>query len=261
MNNTHLWRAFGRNFITSILLFGAFLGLLWLVEILFPSMQGQLLHFDNTAWVVGIPASIIGVAYILTVRDPQNFTGFFAGIVMSALLGVQFTLLRQYDSTFLYFFVFIPFQMMSIYKWSRKKEDGGASFEPKFLDIPRFWLSVGLCIAITLGDYFIQTFVFNGNGDLTENVAAKLCSGLMISSSFLANYWLIYRKTDSWVYWFIYSVSGIVFFSLPGATHNPFSIVLFIFFLVINSMAGIAWIRDTKPEDFGWATCIFARKK
>ena len=251
MTNAHLWRALGRNLLISILLFGAFLGLLWLAELLIPSLQGQLLHFDNTAWIVGIPASVIGVAYILTVRDPQNFTGFFAGIVMSALLGVQFTLQGNYDSTFLYFFVFIPFQMMSIYKWSRKKDDGGASFEPKFLDTPRFWLSIFIGLAVTAGDYMIQTYVFKSTGGLTDNIAIKLCSGLMISSSFLANYWLIYRKTDSWIYWFIYSVAGIVFFSLPGI-RNPFSIILFIFFLVINSMAGIAWIKNTKPENRGW---------
>ena len=251
MKNANLWRALGRNFCISIVLFGAFLGLLWLVELLFPAMKGQLLHFDNTAWIVGIPASIVGVAYILTVRDPQNFTGFFAGIVMSALLGVQFTLQGNYDSTFRYFFVFIPFQMMSIYKWSRKKDDGGASFEPKFLDTPRFWLSICIGLAVTAGDYMIQTYVFKNGGALTDNIAIKLCSGLMISSSFLANYWLIYRKTDSWIYWFIYSVAGIVFFSLPGI-RNPFSIVLFVFFLVINSMAGIAWIKSTKPENRGW---------
>lgn len=260
MKNAQLWRALGRNFVISIVLFAAFLGLLWLAEILIPAMQGQLLHFDNIAWIVGIPASIIGVAYILTVRDPQNFTGFYAGIVMSTLLGVQFTLLKQFDSTFLYFFVFIPFQMMSIYKWSRKKDDGGASFEPKFLDIPRFWLSIFIGLAVTAGDYFIQTYVFQHNG-LGDHIAAKLCCGLMISSSFLANYWLIYRKTDSWLYWFIYSVSGIVFFSLPGDTHNPFSIVLFIFFLVINSMAGIAWVKSTKEENLYWAAPLLGKKK
>lgn len=32
MNNTQLWRTLGRNFIISFILFGALLGLLWLVE-------------------------------------------------------------------------------------------------------------------------------------------------------------------------------------------------------------------------------------
>lgn len=254
MNNTHLWRAYGRNLGLSVVLFGALLGLLWLAELIFPSLT--LLKWHDTAWVVGIPASVIGVSYILTVRDPQNYTGFFAGIVMSALLGVQFTLQGNYDSTFLYFFVFIPFQMMSIYKWSRNKEDGGASFEPKFLDIPRFWLSIFIGISITVGDYLMMTYLFQHEG-FWDNAAIKFCNGLMISSSFLANYWLIYRKTDSWLYWFIYSVAGIALFIILG---NIFSIVLFTFFLVINSMAGVAWIKATKPENLYWAAPILGKK-
>lgn len=246
MKNTPLWRALGRNTLLSILLFGGLLGLLWLAELVFPSLT--LLKWHETAWCVGIPASVIGVAYILTIRDPHNFTGFFAGIVMSLLLGVQFLLQGQLDSTFLYFFVFVPFQMMSIYKWSRKKDDGGASFEPKFLDTPRFWLSVGLFVIITLGDYVLATYAFSKDG-LTDNIAVKLFNGVLISSSFLANYWLIYRKTDAWIYWILYSVAGIGLFIMLG---NVFSIVLFLFFLVINGSAGIAWIKMTKRENYGW---------
>lgn len=246
MKNTHLWRALGRNTIISIILFGALLGLLWLAEMVFPSVT--LLKWHDPAWVVGIPASVIGVAYILTVRDPQNYTGFFAGIVMSILLGIQFIFQGGYDSAFLFFFVFIPFQLMSIYKWSRNKEDGGASFEPKFLDTPRLVLSIAMLVFITLGDYLLATFAFYHDA-LLENIAIKQLSGLLISSSFLANYWLIYRKTDSWIYWLIYSVAGIGLFIILG---NIFSIVLFTFFLVINSMAGIAWLKATKPENMGW---------
>ena len=246
MKNAHLWSALGRNAIISIALFGALLGLLWLAEMLFPSVS--LLKWHDLAWIVGIPASVIGVAYILTIRDPQNYTGFYAGIVMSALLGIQFSIQGNYDGTFLYFFVFIPFQMMSIYKWSRKKDEGGAGFEPKFLDTPRFWLSVFIALAITAGDYILQTFAFQHNG-LMDNIAVKLFSGLLVSSSFLANYWLIYRKNDAWLYWALYSLSGIVLFILLG---NIFSIVLFAFFLVINSMAGVAWISNTKRENMGW---------
>ena len=112
-------------------------------------------------------------------------------------------------------------------------------------------------MAITAGDYFIQTFVMAGDG-LQDQVALKLCNGLMVASSFLANYWLIYRKNDSWLYWFIYSVAGIVLFILLG---NIFSIVLFSFFLVINSMAGIAWIKNTKPKYYFWAAPFLSGNK
>ena len=254
MKNANLWKALGRNFIISIGLFGALLGLLWIAEMIFPS--ASLLKWNDPAWVVGIPASIIGVAYILTIRDPQNYTGFFAGIVMSILLGIQFILQGGYDSAFLFFLVFIPFQMMSIYKWSRNKEDGGASFEPKFLDTPRLILSIAMLIFITAGDWIMASVAIYHEGIL-ENAGIKLLNGLLISSSFLANYWLIYRKTDSWIYWFIYSVAGIGLFIILG---NVFSIVLFTFFLVINSMAGIAWIKATKPEHRYWAAPFFKNK-
>ena len=253
MNNTTLWRALGRNTIISIILFGALLGLLWLVEWSVATFQlstfnFQLLKWHDPAWVVGIPASVIGVAYILTVRDPQNYTGFYAGIVMSILLGIQFILQGGYDSAFLFFCVFIPFQMLSIYKWSRKREDGGASFEPKFLETPRMLMSIAMLVIITAGDYILSTFALMHDG-LTDNMSVKILNGLLISSSFLANYWLIYRKTDSWIYWLIYSVAGIGLFIILG---NIFSIVLFTFFLVINSMAGYAWIKGTTAENLGW---------
>ncbi len=245
MKNSNLWLATGRNLLISIGIYGALMLLLWGAQVLF---DYELLHFSDSAWCVGIPASVIGVAYILSIKDPQNFTGFFAGIVMSALLGVQFLLQNQIDSTFLYFFIFIPFQMMSIYKWSRNKSDGGASFETKFLDTPRFWLTIALFVFITLGDYLLMSLAIQKDG-LTENIAIKLLSGLMISSSFLANYWLIYRKNDAWIYWIIYSVAGIGLFIL---LHNVFSIVLFIFFLFINGSAGVAWIKMTTKENYGW---------
>ena len=246
MNNTVLWRALGRNVIISIELFATLLGILWIMELSFPSLT--LLKWHDPAWIVGIPASIIGVAYILTIRDPHNYTGFYAGIIMSILLGIQFILQGGYDSAFLFFMVFIPFQMMSIYKWSRNKEEGGASFEPKFLDTPRLVMSIAMLVIITAGDYVLSTFALMHDG-LTDNMPVKILNGLLISSSFLANYWLIYRKTDSWIYWFIYSVAGIGLFIILG---NVFSIVLFTFFLVINSMAGIAWIKGTSKENLNW---------
>lgn len=250
MKNKQLWLALGRNTIISIVLFAALLALLWVAELIFPSVT--LLRWHDAAWVVGIPASIIGVAYILTVRDPKNYTGFFAGIVMSILLGIQFILQGGYDSAFLFFCIFIPFQMMSIYKWSRAKDDGGASFEPKFLDTPRMIMSLFIILFVTLGDYLLATFAISKDG-LLDNMVIKIFNGLLISSSFLANYWLIYRKTDSWLYWILYSVAGIGLFII---IKNPFSIVLFTFFLVINGLAALAWIKATKPENYGWLSFL-----
>ena len=236
--------ALGRNTVISFILFGALLGVLWFMEWLGTNYDlpfANLLRWSDPAWVVGIPASIIGVAYILTVRDPQNYTGFYAGIAMSLLLGVQFILQGGYDSAFLFFCVFIPFQVQSIVKWSRPKQDD-EPFQPEFLSAKAVALSLLVMALITAVDYVLCTYTLLHDG-LLENIVIKLFSGLLISSSVLANFWLIYRKTDAWFYWIAYSIAGIGLFILIG---NIFSIVLFAFFLVINAMAGWNWIKLSK---------------
>ena len=249
-NSSTLWRATGINTLVSILLFGALLLCLYAAEHFFPELT--LLKWSDKAWCVGIPASIIGVAYILSIKNPANYTGFYAGILMSALLGIQFYLQGNVDLTFLYFAIFIPFQIKSILNWSKPADNGNDEpFSPEFLSMKGMLLSLLVFAAITVADYFLATKVINPlPADPSANdYLLALFGALMISSSVLANFWLIYRKTDSWVYWLIYSVSGIAFYVILG---NAFSIVLFSFFLVINSMAGIAWLRMTDEEHKGW---------
>lgn len=245
-----LWKATGINLCLSVVIFGALLGLLWVMELLIPSLHGQFLHFDNAAWVVGIPASIIGVSYILSIKDPENYTGFYAGIVMSVLLGIQFFLQEQYDSTFLYFCVFIPFQIKSIINWRKPQpaENENKSFEPEFLSMKELTITALIFIVIVIADYFLATYVFQKNS-LNDAVGIKLFNGMLIASSVLANYWLIYRKNDAWRYWVIYSLAGIALFVI---INNIFSIVLFTFFLAINAMAGVAWFRITPEDNYGW---------
>ena len=253
-----LWKATFTNFGISIVVFGVLLGLLWLAETLFPSLSGRLLQFNNTAWVIGIPGSVIGVTYILSIKNPQNYTGFYAGIVMSILLGVQFLLHGQYDSTVLFLFMFISFQIFSIVNWKKASasEAKSESFSPEFLSMKQMLLSVLVFVVLTLADYMLATFVFL-HDSLGDMVLIKLFNGLLISTSVLANFWLIYRKNDAWLYWIFYSVAGIVLFVL---LHNIFSIVLFVFFLVINSMAGISWIRSTTKENLGWIGTLRGKK-
>ncbi len=255
----NLWKATFMNIGISILLYACLLGILWLGETYVDSLKGMLLHFDSPAWVVGIPASIIGVAYILTIRNPINYTGFYAGIVMSALLGIQFLLqgmgdspVRYYDSVVLYFCVFIPFQLKSILSWKKPQENHSENdrFEPSFLSLKGMLLSLLAFILIIGIDYLVGTYLLPKTPEaLNERFWVKFISGMMIASSVLANFWLIYRKNDSWIYWIIYSVSGILLFTI---LNNIFSIVLFMFFLFINAMAGISWIKSTPKNNYGW---------
>ena len=247
---TKLWRETGANSLIAIVLFGALLGVLYVAELLIPELAGKLLFFNQPAFCVGIPASIIGVAYILSIKNPANYTGFYLGVGSSALLGVQFYLNGLFDLTFLYFVVFIPFQIMAIMSWKKgSKTQKEEVFAPEFLNMSTMLISLFAFLAIIVVDYLFATFVMYGDG-LCENVVAKIISGSMIAASVLANYWLIYKKNDSWLYWLVYSVAGMLLAVV--VTSNIFSLVLFTFFLVINGVATMAWIKATPKEKYGW---------
>ena len=195
-------------------------------------------------------ANVIGVAYILSIKNPANYTGFYLGVGSSALLGVQFYLNGLFDLTFLYFVVFIPFQIMAIMSWKKgSKTQKEEVFAPEFLNMSTMLITLFAFLAIIVVDYLFATFVMYGDG-LCENVVAKIISGSMIAASVLANYWLIYKKNDSWLYWLVYSVAGMLLAVV--VTSNIFGLVLFTFFLVINGVATMAWIKATPKEKYGW---------
>jgi nicotinamide riboside transporter PnuC len=79
----------------------------------------------------------------------------------------------------------------------------------------------------------------------SDQLLLKLMSGLMIGSSVLANFWLIYKKLDAWIWWVVYSVAGMILYALIG---NAFSFLLFTIFLLVNGGAGLAWIKASKEQ-------------
>lgn len=226
----------------SVGLFAVLLGVLYAVEALFPALKGTLLQWGNAAFCVGIPASIVGVGYVLTVKNPQNYTGFYGGIVMSVLLATQFFLQGNYDLVCLQIGVFAPFMTKSILAWKRTENQPHTESKPFIPQYLHGWAAAGtylVAAGIIAADYALCTCLIQHNG-WDDNVLLKLCSGLMIASSTLANYWLIYRKIDAWIWWVLYGVSGIVFYIIVG---NIFSLVLFTVFLFVNASALIAWIK------------------
>ena len=237
-----LFRAFLRQVLLSVGLFALLFVVLYGVEWLFPSLHGQLLRWGDAAFVVGIPASVVGVAYVLTIRDPRNYIGFYGNIVMSVLLAVQSWLQGSLDLTLLYLAVFIPFGITTLLTWrcnTLYPEKQGETFAPSWLSWSLRWLSVVAALVIIALDYLVATrwIWHDGYGD---NILLKLMSGVMIASSVLANFLLIRQHIDAWIWWVVYSLAGIVLFVLVG---NIFSLVLFTVFLVVNGSAGVSWIK------------------
>jgi nicotinamide riboside transporter PnuC len=196
---------------------------------------------------VGIPASVIGVAYVLTIRNPHNYMGFAGGMLMALLLAVQFFLLGSYDLVILQLAVFFPFLLISFVRWRRQALSLSVAqqpFYPEWLPLRQRLISIVLLLVIIVADYVLATLLIQHNA-WSENIVLKLIGGLMIASSTLANFILIYQKIDAWVWWIVYALSGMIFYALIG---NAFSFVLFTVFLLVNGGAGLAWIKASKGQ-------------
>ena len=243
-----LYGELGRMLLLSVGIYAALFVVLLTVERLCEPLRGMLLQWDSAAFIVGIPASVVGTAYVLTIRNPQNYTGFIGGIAMAVLLGTQFALQGNYDLTFLQIGIFIPFMLLSLITWRKKlnttpsTETAAKPFRPAYLHGWRQGLTLTLALLIIVADYAFTTRVLNQDA-WADQWLLKLAGAVMIASSVMANFWLIYQKMDAWIWWILYSLAGILFYVLLG---NIYCIVLFLFYLVINASAFVAWQRLRK---------------
>ena len=161
-----LWKEFARNTLISLGIFSALFLILYIVEWAVLSFSGMLLQWHDPAFVVGIPASVIGMAYVLTIRNPKNYTGFVGGMVMAVLLARQFFLLGSYDLVILQLAVFFPFLLISFVRWRRQTLSLCAAeqpFYPKWLPLGQRLISLLLLVAIIVADYALATLVIQHN--------------------------------------------------------------------------------------------------
>ncbi|MDR1652404.1 MAG: nicotinamide mononucleotide transporter [Prevotellaceae bacterium] len=227
-----------KNLLVAVLLTSALFGVILLLKIS--------LTIDNTL-LFSVIATISGVCYILTISNPKNYVGFYFGIISSAALGVQFATLGSWDMCALYFAVFIPFQYSAICHWKKKNvEDLDIQTSiPKFLSLNKRLFFLLIFILIIIIDYIFASFYLNSykNEPFFSSFLIKMVFAIMISSSILANYLMIGKWLDSWIFWLIYSA-----FAMISAIiiENSFNLLLFTFFLIINAISFSKWLKARK---------------
>jgi len=242
-----LWKEFGKQILISMGIYAALFLILYIIEWAVPALCGTLLQWHDWAFIVGIPASVAGTAYVLTIQNPKNYTGFVGAITMAVLLAWQFALWGNWDLVVLHIALFIPFQTTSLLRWRKQalsnKEQGTRSQDilPSWLNMKGVVFNVVFTMVIVLLDILFVTWL-DGNR-LGDEILSKVMGGLMIAASILANFWMIHKKIDTWICWIIYSLAGLVIYVL---THNIFTFVLFLITLVLNVKAAIEWIKISK---------------
>ena len=223
-----LVREWMKNTLIAVIVYGIFLAtMVFTVDITF-----------DLAFYLGIFSSIFGTSYILTIRNPKNYLGFIFGVSSSFLLGIKLWLLGTYDQSVLYFIVFIPFQLRSYFNWrtSTLSKGDDAPLVLKFLPLKKMLSFVAIGALIMMVDYYVLSTWLMPNA----STFMQLLCGFIVATAVLANFLLINRWVDCWIYWVVFSTASIVYAVMM---HLPFTIMLFIFFLVINGITCVDWIK------------------
>lgn len=234
-----LYKEFGKNFCYSLAIFALFTLVLSVAEYW---LGLTLMAWKDASFCVGFAGSVIGVSYVLTVKNPNNYIGFYGGIMMSLLLGTQFIMIRQWDLAVLYFCVFIPFLVRSLILW-RKGDGSGGALSPQWLDRKQLIISLLVAALMIGGDYVLNTLCIYHDG-WGEHVVLKLLGAGLICTSVEANFWLIYKKTDAWIWWTLFGVVGVAFYALLPDP-NYYLVILNIVFIIVNGSALRAWVAIT----------------
>ncbi len=188
-------------------------------------------------------AGIIGSAYVLTVKNPNNYFGFVLGVSMSILLAIQFFVEGFKDQTILYCAVFIPCQLLTLVKWISASK--GNSHDSKYA-IPSFMGVKGLFIGLFI---FIDIIVLDLLVLQDEITLATIMSACVVAASTEANFLMIRKHTDAWFYWIAFSIFGIV---QMICIENYVTLTLYILYIIINGTACVAWCKQTPKERYGW---------
>ena len=239
-----LWQEFARNTLISLGIYATLFLVLYIIEMLVPEWRGTLLRWSDADFLVGIPASLAGTIYILTIQNPKNYTGFVGAIAMAVFLTWQFALLGNWDLVVLHFALFIPFQCTSLVRWRRNALSLSLDtqpFLPSWLSRKGFLLNIVFTLLVVAIDYCILSWLHAGA--FYEDITVKLLGGLMIASSVLGNFWMIYKKIDTWIWWIVYGVAGIVFYII---TNNSFTLLMFLITVIIDIRAMISWIKSSQ---------------
>jgi nicotinamide riboside transporter PnuC len=245
-----LWQELFHNTLISLGIYAALFFILYIIEWFVPSLRGTLLQWHDLAFIIGIPASVAGTAYVLTIQNPKNYTGFVGAIIMAALLAWQFALWGNWDLVVLHIALFIPFQTTSLLRWRKQaieNQEKGAKNQdifPSWLSAKGVVFNIVFTIVIVLLDELFVSWM--AGDDFADNLLSKVMGGLMIAASILANFWMIHKKIDTWIWWIVYTLAGMVIYVL---TNNIFTFVLFLITLVLNIKAAVEWIKLTRGNE------------
>lgn len=238
----NIWKLLKEAIINLLIATGIFVGVVLLLHCL-GLVFDEAGNLQNRYLPLEMVAGIVGSAYVLTVKNSNNYLGFVLGICMSILLAIQFFVEGFKDQTLLYCAIFIPCQILTLVKWisaSKGTNKDSKYAVPSFMGVKGLFIGLFIFIDIIILDLLILQDQIN---------LATIMSACVVAASTEANFLMIRKHTDAWFYWVAFSIFGII---QMIAIQNYVTLTLYVLYIFINGAACIAWCKQTPKDRYGW---------
>lgn len=217
------------------------------------------LKFNNVDPIYFV-GSVCAAAYILSIINPLNYKAFLLGALSSLILAYSLYT-ENITLAFTYVVIFIPIQLYSFFVWKKAfkesiKNDHTHNNNENQAFLPRF-LSWKELLIFKICFLLVLTFSFYYNYGVEDDIVLALLNALFFTTSVGANILLIYKITDAWIMWILFSLSG---FGISFYIGNIdfYLMAIFIIYFIVNISVFIKWLVITPKQNYGWAK--FLRK-
>lgn len=200
-------------------------------------------NISHRASFLEIASATCGIAFVLIIRNPNNYLGFPIGILSSLLLGIHFLQLQLLPTGILYL-LFIPLQFYTMITWKKGENSNKALLQPSFLSAKAFLYYNLLLLPLSLVLFFCSK---------NELLIIRIIESVFVALNILPNILIIRKKTDAWFYWVLSNFLGGILFTY---TASYFTALLHLVFIILNLLALIRWSSETPKGNGGWTTRV-----
>ena len=141
-------------------------------------------HIPHRASFLEIASATCGIAFVLIIRNPNNYLGFPIGILSSLLLGMHFLQMQLLPTGILYL-LFIPLQIYTMLTWKKAESTNRSILQPSFLSGKAFLYCNLLLLPLSLVLFFCSK---------NELLIIRIIESVFVALNILPNILIIRKK-------------------------------------------------------------------
>jgi len=199
-------------------------------------LEAIITYFSGTLGLVEL-AGTVASAICVYLAVKQNIWTWFWGAIGVILFGYLFFQFQLYSDAGLQILFFLPCQALGYYWWMKRGPNANDDLPVTTVSTNiRLLILIGIVIASGINGYFMANYT-----DASFPYVDALTTWMSIAAQIL----MIKKIWESWILWVSMDVIAIFVYAAKGLAVTS---GLYVVFLILATMGGIAWYKSLKEQ-------------